>query len=60
MFFSVSANDEKIITVHCQGCESECEVSVSIKEGKLTCLGGNNCPTGEQFALSQASFEITS
>ena len=40
------------MTVICQGCENECEVTVIIKDGKPTVLGGNNCPTGETFALS--------
>ena len=38
--------------VKCQGCESECEVTVAVIDGKPVCLGGNNCPTGESFALS--------
>lgn len=40
-------------TVQCQGCENECEVSVAVVDGKSVCLGGNNCPTGESFALAQ-------
>ena len=45
---------EKIITVKCQGCEAECEVSVKIEDGHAICLGGNNCPTGGEYALSLA------
>lgn len=45
-------NDEIII---CQGCENECEVSVGLRHGHTVCLGGNNCPTGEIYALAQAT-----
>ena len=45
---------ENIITVNCQGCEAECEVSVAVRQGHLVCLGGNNCPTGEAYAMSMA------
>ena len=45
--------DNLAFMVKCQGCESECEVEVAIVDGKAACLGGNNCPTGESFALSQ-------
>ena len=38
--------------VTCQGCESECQVSVGWRNGVAVVLGGNNCPTGESFALS--------
>ncbi|MBQ6472040.1 MAG: hypothetical protein IJJ33_08655 [Victivallales bacterium] len=43
----------KTVTVKCQGCENECEVSVAIQADEPVCLGGNNCPTGESFALAQ-------
>ena len=43
--------DESVVT--CQGCECECQVSVGWRNGERKVLGGNNCPTGEQFALSQ-------
>ena len=46
------ASDENI-SIKCQGCENECEVSVVIQDGIPICLGGNNCPTGESFALAQ-------
>ena len=45
---------ESIITVKCQGCESECEVNVAVKDGRVVFLGGNNCPTGEAYAMSLA------
>lgn len=41
------------ITIQCQGCENECQVSVAFRNGEYLCLGGNNCPTGESFALAQ-------
>lgn len=40
-------------TVVCQGCENECEVSLAFIDGHFICLGGNNCPTGEVYAISQ-------
>jgi len=46
-------NGDKEATVVCLGCENECEVIVAIREGSAICLGGNKCPTGESFALSQ-------
>ena len=46
------SKDEAPRVVTCQGCESECEVAVAVIDGKPVCLGGNNCPTGESFALS--------
>ena len=51
----VMADDnERMIKVQCQGCETQCEVYVAVRQGNLVCLGGNNCPTGEVYALSQA------
>ena len=50
---NVHSDDVRIIT--CQGCESECDVAVAIRNGIPTCLGGNNCPTGESFALSNCT-----
>ena len=47
-------DDKTTIIVKCQGCESECEVTVVIQDGIARCLGGNNCPTGESFALARA------
>ncbi len=46
------ADDQTII---CTGCENACEVVVSFTDGRPRVLGGNNCPTGEVFALAQAS-----
>lgn len=39
--------------VQCLGCDAGCEVYVKILNGQPICLGGNNCPTGEQFACAQ-------
>ena len=39
-------------TVVCQGCESSCEVSVTIENGEISGVEGNNCPTGAEFAVS--------
>lgn len=39
--------------VQCLGCDAGCEVYVAVRDGEPTCLGGNNCPTGESFALAQ-------
>jgi len=50
----VISDDKTTITVKCQGCESECEVSVAIQDDTVHCLGGNNCPTGESFAIAKA------
>lgn len=44
---------ETITHVICQGCENECEVVIAFRGGEAICLGGNHCPTGEIFALSQ-------
>ena len=41
------------ITIQCQGCENECQVSVAFRNGEYLCLGGNNCPTGASFAIAQ-------
>ena len=54
------ADNNTTITVKCQGCESECEVTVVIQNGVARCLGGNNCPTGESFALAQARDHLSS
>ena len=51
----VSSDDKTTLIVKCQGCESECEVSVAIQDGIVHCLGGNNCPTGESFAIAKAN-----
>ena len=50
---NVMENDDREITIVCQGCENECEVSVAFRNGEYVCLGGNNCPTGESYALAQ-------
>ncbi len=42
-------------TIRCSGCECECEVVVELREGVARVLGGNNCPTGESFALAQCT-----
>ncbi len=42
-------------TIICTGCENACEVVVGFRDGRTRVLGGNNCPTGEVFALAQAS-----
>ena len=55
---AVVSDDKTTITVKCQGCESECEVTVVIQNGVARCLGGNNCPTGESFALAKAREQI--
>lgn len=44
---------EVVATIQCQGCERECEVEVALRDGQPVCLGGNMCPTGESFAVSQ-------
>ena len=41
-------------TVVCQGCESSCEVSVTIENGEISGVEGNNCPTGECYARARA------
>lgn len=46
--------DETARCIICQGCENECEVCIAFRNGRAVCLGGNYCPTGESFALSQA------
>lgn len=50
----VISDDKTTLVVKCQGCESECEVSIIIQDGIVNCLGGNNCPTGESFASAKA------
>ncbi len=50
----VISDDKTTLVVKCQGCESECEVSVAIQNDTVHCLGGNNCPTGESFAIAKA------
>ncbi|MBR4673765.1 MAG: hypothetical protein IKP00_04800 [Victivallales bacterium] len=50
----VISDGKTILVVKCQGCESECEVSVAIQDGIVHCLGGNNCPTGKSFAIAKA------
>ncbi len=47
--------DDEEYTVVCNGCENECHVIVAMRNGNPVCLGGNNCPTGESFALSRCS-----
>ena len=56
----VISDDKTTLVVKCQGCESECEVSVAIQDGIVHCLGGNNCPTGESFASAKAREYICS
>ncbi len=56
----VISDDKTPLVVKCQGCESECEVSVAIQDGIVHCLGGNNCPTGESFAIAKANDYIRS
>ena len=51
-------DNEGVIKVKCQGCETECEVFVAVRQVQLACLGGNNCPTGEVYALSQARRQV--
>ena len=51
---AVISDDKTTLVVKCQGCESECEVSIAIQNGIVHCLGGNNCPTGESFATAKA------
>lgn len=43
-------------TIRCCGCGCECEVVVELRQGEeARVLGGNNCPTGESFALAQCT-----
>ena len=51
-------DNDDVVKVQCQGCETECEVYVAVRQGHLVCLGGNNCPTGEVYALSQARRQV--
>lgn len=57
---TTDSDDKTTLTIKCQGCESECEVTIVIQNGAARCLGGNNCPTGESFALARAREHISS
>ena len=46
-------SDEAPRVVQCLGCDAGCEVYVVMRDGHPVCLGGNNCPTGAQFARAQ-------
>ena len=46
-------------TVQCLGCDAGCEVYVEMRDGQPICLGGNNCPTGAQFACAQCKSTTT-
>ncbi|MGN0867588.1 MAG: hypothetical protein ACI4SG_07950 [Oligosphaeraceae bacterium] len=50
---SLAQSEEEPRVIRCCGCECECEVLVELREGIARVLGGNNCPTGESFALAQ-------
>ena len=39
--------------IQCLGCDAGCVVYVAIRGGRPVCLGGNNCPTGAQYACAQ-------
>ncbi len=57
---AIVSEGQTTLTIKCQGCESECEVTVEIQDRTARCLGGNNCPTGESFAITQAQNYIRS
>ncbi|MBO7622261.1 MAG: hypothetical protein J6T06_17255 [Victivallales bacterium] len=42
------------------GCESECDVVVRVKDGKIVAVEGNDCPTGASYARSQYKMKTVS
>ncbi|MBR4125226.1 MAG: hypothetical protein IKR13_03405 [Victivallales bacterium] len=48
-----TTEESALQVVQCLGCDASCEVYVEIRDGQPVCRGGNNCPTGAQFACAQ-------
>ncbi len=46
--------------LQCTGCESECDVVVRVKDGKIIAVEGNDCPTGASYAISQYKMKTAS
>ncbi|MBR6471358.1 MAG: hypothetical protein IKS83_06145 [Victivallales bacterium] len=55
----MNAQEAVTHTVQCLGCDAACEVYVEMRNGQPVCLGGNNCPTGEQYACAQCNSTTT-
>ena len=53
-----SADGGKTYTIPCITCPAGCIISVTVKDGKVTSVTGNNCERGEAYAKNEVTAPV--